>query len=52
MSFNAWAMNKRGPVMVSMFSPISAVITVIYSAIVGDPVKFGRYFDKTCFGEA
>lgn len=40
-SFNAWAMNKRGPVMVSMFSPISAVITVVYSATFGDPVKFG-----------
>ncbi|XP_074359192.1 WAT1-related protein At5g47470-like isoform X2 [Apium graveolens] len=40
-SFNAWAMNKRGPVLVSMFSPISAVITVTYSAIFRHPVKFG-----------
>ncbi|WOG86278.1 hypothetical protein DCAR_0205479 [Daucus carota subsp. sativus] len=40
-SFNAWAMNKRGPVMVSMFSPISAIISVIHSVIVGDPVTFG-----------
>ncbi|OMO52482.1 auxin-induced protein 5NG4-like protein [Corchorus olitorius] len=30
-SFNGWAMRKRGPVLVSMFSPIGAVISVILS---------------------
>ncbi|KAL9242785.1 hypothetical protein vseg_016751 [Gypsophila vaccaria] len=32
-SFNGWAMKKRGPVIVSMFNPISAVISAILSAI-------------------
>ncbi|KAK1381776.1 Nodulin MtN21 /EamA-like transporter family protein [Heracleum sosnowskyi] len=40
-SFNAWAMSKRGPVLVSLFSPVSAVITFIYSATSGDPIKYG-----------
>ncbi|KAH7549623.1 hypothetical protein JRO89_XS13G0057300 [Xanthoceras sorbifolium] len=31
-SFNGWAMKKRGPVLVSMFSPIATVISVILLA--------------------
>ncbi|KAJ8754812.1 hypothetical protein K2173_012736 [Erythroxylum novogranatense] len=41
-SFNGWAMKKRGPVLVSMFSPIGTVITVILSVVsLGDTVKIG-----------
>ncbi|GMH09535.1 hypothetical protein Nepgr_011376 [Nepenthes gracilis] len=32
-SFNGWAMKRRGPVLVSMFSPISTVVSVIFSVI-------------------
>lgn len=35
-SFNGWAMKKRGPVLVSMFNPISTVISAILSAITLD----------------
>ncbi|XVF52613.1 hypothetical protein PTKIN_Ptkin05aG0032200 [Pterospermum kingtungense] len=41
-SFNGWAMKKRGPVLVSMFSPIGTVITVILSFItLGETVSLG-----------
>ncbi|KAJ4712742.1 WAT1-related protein [Melia azedarach] len=41
-SFNGWAMKKRGPVLVSMFSPIGTVITVILSVItLGDAIDIG-----------
>ncbi|GAB2274174.1 hypothetical protein Dimus_008942 [Dionaea muscipula] len=41
-SFNGWAMKKRGPVLVSMFSPISTVVTVVISVItLGDTIHFG-----------
>ncbi|KAH9777243.1 WAT1-related protein [Citrus sinensis] len=41
-SFNAWAIKKRGPVFVSMFSPIATVISVILSAItLGDSIDIG-----------
>ncbi|KAH9615794.1 hypothetical protein KSS87_021795 [Heliosperma pusillum] len=32
-SFNGWAMKKKGPVVVSMFNPISTVISAILSAV-------------------
>lgn len=42
-SFNGWAMKKRGPVLVSMFNPISTVCSVILSVVtLGDTVKIGR----------
>ncbi|KAM7272295.1 hypothetical protein ACFE04_026958 [Oxalis oulophora] len=41
-SFNGWAMKKRGPVLVSMFSPIGAVISVILSVItLGEKINLG-----------
>ncbi|GAV85063.1 EamA domain-containing protein [Cephalotus follicularis] len=41
-SFSGWAMKKRGPVLVSMFSPIGTVISVILSVItLGDTIKLG-----------
>lgn len=41
-SFNGWAMKKRGPVFVTMFSPIATVISVILSAItLGDSIDIG-----------
>ncbi|KAA8521371.1 hypothetical protein F0562_012067 [Nyssa sinensis] len=41
-SFNGWAMTKRGPVLVSMFSPIATVISVILSVItLGDSITLG-----------
>lgn len=41
-SFNGWAMRKKGPVLVSMFSPIGTVITVILSFItLGETVSLG-----------
>lgn len=41
-SFNGWAMKKRGPVLVSMFSPIATVISVVLSVItLGDSVDIG-----------
>ncbi|XVE65089.1 hypothetical protein DITRI_Ditri07aG0154200 [Diplodiscus trichospermus] len=41
-SFNGWAMKKRGPVLVSMFSPIGTVITVVLSFItLGEMISLG-----------
>lgn len=43
-SFNGWAMKKRGPVLVSMFSPIGTVCSVVISVFtLGDPIKLGSY---------
>ncbi|KAK4746536.1 hypothetical protein SAY87_012848 [Trapa incisa] len=42
-SFNAWAIKKRGPVLVSMFNPISTVSSVILSFItLGETISLGR----------
>ncbi|XP_008786952.3 WAT1-related protein At5g47470-like [Phoenix dactylifera] len=39
-SFQTWAVKKKGPVMVSMFSPISTVCSAILSAIIlGQVIK-------------
>lgn len=44
LSFSGWALKKRGPVMVSMFSPIGTVISVILSIVtLGDTINIGRY---------
>ncbi|KAA8522219.1 hypothetical protein F0562_012892 [Nyssa sinensis] len=41
-SFNGWAMKKRGPVLVSMFNPIGTVISVILSLItLGESITLG-----------
>ncbi|KAK4338242.1 hypothetical protein RND71_042729 [Anisodus tanguticus] len=32
-SFNNWVMRKRGPVLVSVFSPVGTVLTVVLSAV-------------------
>ncbi|CAN0908472.1 WAT1-related protein At5g47470 [Linum grandiflorum] len=41
-SFNGWAMKKRGPVLVSMFSPIGTVISVVLSVVtLGDTIYIG-----------
>lgn len=42
-SFNGWAMKKRGPVMVSMFSPFATVISVGFSVLtLGESICLGR----------
>ncbi|XP_004511689.1 WAT1-related protein At5g47470 isoform X2 [Cicer arietinum] len=42
LSFNGWALKKRGPVFVSMFSPIGTVCSVIFSVFtLGDTVNIG-----------
>nr|GMD94238.1 WAT1-related protein At5g47470 [Ipomoea batatas] len=41
-SFNAWAMKKRGPVMVAVFGPVGTVISIMLSVIIlGDSVTIG-----------
>ncbi|XP_073111204.1 WAT1-related protein At5g47470 [Elaeis guineensis] len=41
-SFQTWAVKKKGPVMVSMFSPVSTVCSAILSAIIlGQVIKLG-----------
>ncbi|KAG7536058.1 EamA domain [Arabidopsis suecica] len=41
-SFNGWAMKKRGPVLVSMFSPFATVISVAFSVLtLGESVSLG-----------
>lgn len=43
-SFNGWAMKKRGPVFVSMFSPIGTVIAVVFSFItLGETISLGSF---------
>ncbi|KAM1145821.1 hypothetical protein ACFX2I_037725 [Malus domestica] len=43
-SFNGWAMKKRGPVLVSMFNPIGTVFSVVLSVItLGDAIGVGSF---------
>ncbi|KAA3454788.1 WAT1-related protein [Gossypium australe] len=43
-SFNGWAMKKRGPVFVSMFSPIGTVIAVVFSFVtLGETISLGSF---------
>ncbi|MBA0684752.1 hypothetical protein Goari_026315 [Gossypium aridum] len=43
-SFNGWAMKKRGPVFVSMFNPTGTVITVVFSFItLGETISLGSF---------
>ncbi|XP_027362609.1 WAT1-related protein At5g47470-like [Abrus precatorius] len=42
LSFNGWALKKRGPVFVSMFNPIGTVCSVIFSVVTtGDTINIG-----------
>ncbi|MED6157041.1 hypothetical protein PIB30_019702 [Stylosanthes scabra] len=42
LGFNGWALKKKGPVLVSMFSPIATVCSVIFSFVtLGDTINFG-----------
>ncbi|CAN1174628.1 WAT1-related protein At5g47470 [Linum perenne] len=46
-SFNGWAMKKRGPVLVSMFNPIGTVISVVLSVItLGETIDIGRHVER------
>ncbi|KAL8552690.1 hypothetical protein ACS0TY_001398 [Phlomoides rotata] len=42
-SFNAWAMKKKGPVMVSIFNPLGTLISALFSAALGEPISLGSY---------
>lgn len=43
-SFNGWAMKKKGPVLVSMFNPIGTIVSVIISVVtLGEIINLGRY---------
>ena len=47
LSFNGWTVKKRGPVFVSMFSPIGTVCSLIFSVItLGGSISIGRYLAK------
>ncbi|XP_042510322.1 WAT1-related protein At5g47470-like isoform X2 [Macadamia integrifolia] len=44
-SFNTWTMKKRGPVFVSMFSPIGTVFSVVIACLtIGDSITIGSVF--------
>nr|XP_018631792.2 WAT1-related protein At5g47470-like [Nicotiana tomentosiformis] len=46
-SFNNWAMKKRGPVLVSVFSPIGTVLAVVLSTItLRDSITIGRVQER------
>ncbi|KAL0395221.1 UNVERIFIED_CONTAM: WAT1-related protein, partial [Sesamum latifolium] len=41
-SFNSWAMKKRGPVIVSIFNPLATVISAIFSILTfGESISVG-----------
>jgi hypothetical protein len=43
--FQTWALEKKGPVMVSMFNPMQTVGTVIFSVLfLGSAMQLGRYW--------
>jgi len=45
LTVNCWALKKKGPVLVSMFSPIGTVCSVIFSVVtLGHTTNIGRYF--------
>ncbi|XP_061341086.1 WAT1-related protein At5g47470-like [Gastrolobium bilobum] len=44
LSFNGWALEKRGPVLVSMFSPVGTVCSVIFSVVtLRDTINIGSF---------
>lgn len=43
--FNAWVIKRKGPVIVSLFSPIATVVCVLVSAFsMKESFNLGRYF--------
>lgn len=41
-TFNIWAMKKRGPVLVSIFSPIGTVVSLVFSVVtLGSSIAIG-----------
>lgn len=45
LTFNAWVIKRKGPVLVSLFSPIATVVCVVVSAFSrDDSFNLGRYF--------
>jgi len=43
--FQTWALEKKGPVMVSMFNPMQTVGTAIFSVLfLGGAMQLGRYW--------
>lgn len=44
LSFNAWVIKRKGPVIVSLFSPIATVVCVVVSAFtMEESFNLGRY---------
>ncbi|KAK7265933.1 hypothetical protein RJT34_33558 [Clitoria ternatea] len=44
LSLNGWALEKRGPVLVSVFSPIGTVCSVIFSVVtLGETINIGSF---------
>ncbi|XP_044487400.1 WAT1-related protein At5g47470-like [Mangifera indica] len=44
LSFNGWAMKKRGPVLVSVFIPMSTIISVVFTTVtLGDTIDIGSF---------
>lgn len=44
LSFNAWVIKRKGPVVVSLFSPIATVVCVVVSAFtMEESFNLGRY---------
>ncbi|RZB56850.1 WAT1-related protein [Glycine soja] len=44
LSVNGWALEKRGPVLVSMFSPIGTVCSVLFSVVtLGQTINIGSF---------
>ncbi|KAG5039786.1 hypothetical protein JHK82_011935 [Glycine max] len=44
LSVNGWALEKRGPVLISMFSPIGTVCSVIFSVVtLGQTINIGSF---------
>ncbi|XP_010541182.1 PREDICTED: WAT1-related protein At4g16620 [Tarenaya hassleriana] len=44
LSFNGWVIKKKGPVLVSMFSPIATVVCVLVSSLcLGEPFSVGSF---------
>ncbi|KAK4262598.1 hypothetical protein QN277_028139 [Acacia crassicarpa] len=45
-SFHGWAVNQKGPVWVSMFSPVSTLCSIIFSVTtLGDTINVGGLVD-------
>lgn len=48
--FSAWVIKRKGPVIVSLFSPIATVVCVLVSAFtMKESFNLGRYFSFADF---